>query len=129
MPEILLLVAIGACLGPSALDVVDVPFESVGAQLMFTLGVSIILFYGGLELSLPVLRKVWLGLGMLVVPGVILTTLVVGAAAYLVFDLPWSAALLVGAILSPTDPAILIPLFIRSRVRRRWPRPWWRSPP
>ena len=117
VPEILLLVAIGACLGPSALDVVDVPFESVGAQLMFTLGVSIILFYGGLELSLPVLRKVWLGLGMLVVPGVILTTLVVGAAAYLVFDLPWSAALLVGAILSPTDPAILIPLFTRSRVR------------
>jgi potassium/hydrogen antiporter len=54
---------------------------------------------------------------MLVVPGVILTTLVVGATAYLVFDLPWSAALLVGAVLSPTDPAILIPLFVRSRLR------------
>ena len=117
VPEILMLVIIGAALGPSALDVVDVPFESLGAQLMFTLGVSIILFYGGLNLSLPVLRKVWVGLGLLVVPGVILTTLIVGAAAYLVFDLPWSAALLVGAILSPTDPAILIPLFIRSRVR------------
>ena len=117
VPEILMLVIIGAALGPSALDVVEVPFESLGAQLMFTLGVSIILFYGGLNLSLPVLRQVWVGLGLLVVPGVILTTLIVGAAAYLVFDLPWSAALLVGAILSPTDPAILIPLFIRSRVR------------
>jgi potassium/hydrogen antiporter len=117
IPEILVLVAIGALLGPSLLDVVDVPFESLGAQLMFTLGVSLILFYGGLNLSLPLLRRVWVALGMLVVPGVIITTFVVGAAAYLVFDLPWSAALLVGAVLSPTDPAILIPLFLRSRLR------------
>ena len=117
VPEILVLVAIGALMGPSALDVIDVPLDSLGAQLIFTLGVSLILFYGGLNLSLPLLRRVWVGLSMLVVPGVILTTLVVGAAAYLVFDLPWSAALLVGAVLSPTDPAILIPLFVRSRLR------------
>ncbi len=117
IPEILLLVALGALLGPSALDLVEVPFDSLGAQLMFTLGVSLILFYGGLNLSLPVLRRVWVGLGMLVVPGVILTTLVVGVAAKLAFDLPWAAALLVGAVLSPTDPAILIPLFVGSRLR------------
>jgi potassium/hydrogen antiporter len=117
VPEILVLVVIGALLGPSALDVVDVPFDSLGAQLLFTLGVSLILFYGGLNLSLPVLRRVWVALGLLVVPGVILTTLIVGAAAHFAFDLPWSAALLVGAILSPTDPAILIPLFLRSRLR------------
>ena len=117
VPEILVLVAIGALMGPSALDVIDVPLESLGAQLIFTLGVSLILFYGGLNLSLPLLRRVWVGLSMLVVPGVIITTLIVGATAYLVFDLPWSAALLIGAVLSPTDPAILIPLFVRSRLR------------
>jgi potassium/hydrogen antiporter len=116
-PEILLLVAIGALLGPSVLDVVDVPFESLGAQLMFTLGVSLILFYGGLTLSLPLLRKVWISLGLLAVPGVVITTLVVGVAAHFAFDLPWSSAFLVGAVLSPTDPAILIPLFARSRLR------------
>jgi cell volume regulation protein A len=117
IPEILLLVAMGALFGPSALDIVDVPLDSIGAQLMFTLGVSLILFYGGLNLSLPLLRRVWLGLGMLVVPGVLLTTVIVGAVAYLVFDLPVEAALLVGAVLSPTDPAILIPLFVDSRLR------------
>jgi cell volume regulation protein A len=117
VPEILLLVAMGALFGPSVLDIVDVPLDSIAAQLMFTLGVSLILFYGGLNLSLPLLRRVWVGLSMLVVPGVILTTVVTGAAAYLVFDLPWEAALLVGAVLSPTDPAILIPLFVRSRLR------------
>ena len=39
------------------LDVVDVPLDSLGAQLLFTFGVSSILFYGGLNLSLAVLRR------------------------------------------------------------------------
>jgi potassium/hydrogen antiporter len=117
IPEILVLVAIGALFGPFALDVIDVPFDSLGAQLMFTLGVSLILFYGGLSLSVPVLRKVWRTLGLLAVPGVVLTAVVVGVTAHVAFDLPWDMALLVGAVLSPTDPAILIPLFVRSRLK------------
>jgi potassium/hydrogen antiporter len=117
IPEILLLVAIGALFGPFALDVVDVPFDSLGAQLMFTLGVSLILFYGGLSLSLPILRRVALTLGLLAVPGMLLTAAVVGVTARFAFDLPWDVALLVGAVLAPTDPAILIPLFIRSRLK------------
>ena len=70
-------------------------------------GVSLILFYGGLNLSLPVLRRVWIGLGMLVVPGVVLTAAVMGVAAHLAFDLSWTAALLMGAVLvahRPGDP-------------------------
>lgn len=47
VPEILLLVATGALFGPSALNVIEVSIDSPGAQLMFTLGVSLILFYGG----------------------------------------------------------------------------------
>ena len=117
IPEILLLVAVGALFGPSALDVVNVPFDSLGAQLIFTLGVSLILFYGGLSLSLPILRKVWLSLTLLAVPGVVITALIVGVTAHFVFDLPWNVAFLVGAVLSPTDPAILIPLFVRSRLK------------
>jgi cell volume regulation protein A len=116
-PEILLLVLFGALLGPSALDVVDVPFDSIGAQLLFTLGVSLILFYGGLNLSLDVLQRVWIGLGMLVLPGVVITAVITGVVAHFAFDLSWTAAMLMGAVLSPTDPAILIPLFIRSRLR------------
>jgi cell volume regulation protein A len=117
VPEIIVLVAFGALFGPELLDVVDVPLDSLGAQLLFTLGVSLILFYGGLNLSLDVLSKVWVGLGLLVIPGVFLTAGVVGVVAHFAFDLPWTAALLMGAVLSPTDPAILIPLFIRSRLR------------
>jgi cell volume regulation protein A len=117
VPEIVFLLGIGALLGPSALDVLDVPLDSLGAQLVFTLGVSTILFYGGLNLSLEILRKVWLGLGLLAVLGVVVTAVITGAAAALVFGLPFEQGLLIGAVLSPTDPAILIPLFIGSRLR------------
>lgn len=117
VPEMLVLLLFGALLGPSLLDVVDMPLDSIGAQLIFTLGVSLILFYGGLNLSIEVLRRVWVGLGMLVIPGVVLTAAVTGAVAHLVFDLDWIPALLLGAVLAPTDPAILIPLFVRSRLR------------
>jgi NhaP-type Na+/H+ or K+/H+ antiporter len=40
IPEVLVLVVLGASLGPHALDVVDVPLDTIGAQLLFTLGVS-----------------------------------------------------------------------------------------
>jgi Kef-type K+ transport system membrane component KefB len=45
VPEILVLLATGAAFGPHALDVIDVPIDSLGAQLLFTLGVSMLLFY------------------------------------------------------------------------------------
>jgi cell volume regulation protein A len=99
--------------------VIDVPLDSLGAQLLFTFGVSSILFYGGLNLSLAVLRSVSLSLGLLAVPGVVLTALVTGAVASLAFGLPFEQGLLIGAVLSPTDPAILIPLFVASRLRLR----------
>jgi len=116
-PEILVLLAMGALFGPHALDVIDVEIRSLGAQLLFTLGVSLILFYGGLNLSVVVLRRVWVALGLLVVPGVVLTAVVTGLIAYLVFDLSFTGAVLLGAVLAPTDPAILIPLFLRSKLR------------
>jgi potassium/hydrogen antiporter len=116
-PEILVLLAMGALFGPHALDVIDVPIDSLGAQLLFTLGVSLILFYGGLNLSVAVLRRVWVALGLLVLPGVVVTAVVTGLIAYLVFDLSFTGAVLLGAVLAPTDPAILIPLFLRSKLR------------
>ena len=119
LPDILALIGTGVLLGPSALAVIDVPLESLGAQLLFTFGVSSILFYGGLNLSLRVLRGVATSLALLAVPGVIITAAITGGVAALAFGLPFEQGLLIGAVLSPTDPAILIPLFVGSRLRAR----------
>jgi cell volume regulation protein A len=117
LPRMVLLLAAGVLLGPEVFDWLDVPVGSVGVQLLLTLGVSLILFYGGLQLSLRILSRVGVGLGLLAVPGVVITAVVTGAAAAVVFDIPFEEGFLIGAVIAPTDPAILIPLFERLRVR------------
>ena len=107
----------GRVLGPDVADLVDLPLDSVAIQILLTLGVSMILFYGGLGLSFAVLRPVAVGLGLLAIPGVLITAFVTGAVAAVAFDVPFEVGLLIGAVLAPTDPAILIPLFERMRIR------------
>src|SRR5438067_2964985 len=116
-PRMLLFLVAGALLGPSVSGAIDTPLDSMGPQLLLTLGVSFILFHGGLQLSTRVLSRVAIGLLMLVVPGVILTAGITGSVAAVAFGLPLSTGLLIGAALAPTDPAILIPLFERFRLR------------
>jgi len=62
---------------------------------------------------------VGVGLTLLAIPGVVLSALIVGVAAMWAFGVPFEVAFLIGAVLAPTDPAILIPLFERLRVRRK----------
>lgn len=117
LPPMLLLIAAGAILGPHATGVIDVPLRSDGAQLLLTLGIAFILFYGGINLSARVLSRTVVSLVLLVVPGVVLTSLIVGAVAGAAFSVPLLTGLMIGAALAPTDPAILIPLFERLRLR------------
>jgi potassium/hydrogen antiporter len=117
VPQMLVLLAAGALVGPAGLDAIDVPLDSLGAQLILTVGVSFILFHGGLQLSARILERVAVGLTLLVIPGVIITALVTGAAAAAFFGVPLTTGLLIGAALAPTDPAILVPLFDRIRLR------------
>ena len=117
LPVMVVLLGAGIVIGPSVADLVDTPVDGLGAQLVFTLGVSLILFHGGLGISLRVISRTAVGLGLLVFPGVMITALIVALVAMPVFSLSFSVALLVGASLAATDPAILIPLFDRLGLR------------
>lgn len=117
IPRMVVLLAAGAVLGPDVADLLELPLDSVAIQILLTLGVSMILFYGGLGLSFAVLRPVVAGLGLLAIPGVLITAFVTGAVATVAFDVPFEVGLLIGAVLAPTDPAILIPLFEHMRIR------------
>lgn len=117
LPEMIPLLAAGVLLGPSGADIVENPVEGLGAQLVFTLGISLILFHGGVGISLRVISRTAVGLGLLVLPGVAITAVVVALVAMPAFSVSFSVALLVGATLAATDPAILIPLFDRLNLR------------
>jgi cell volume regulation protein A len=117
LPLVVVLVAAGAIVGPSVLELVENPVDGLGAQLVFTLGVSLILFHGGVGISLRVLSRTAVGLSMLVLPGIVVTAVVVALVAMPVFSISFSVALMIGAVLAATDPAILIPLFERLHLR------------
>ncbi len=117
VPEMIMLVAVGALVGPSVLGIVENPLGGVGAQLLFNFGVALILFHGGVGISLRVISRTAVGLGLLVLPGVLLTALIVGAVVAPVFGVSLIVAFMIGAVLAPTDPAILIPLFERLGLR------------
>ena len=107
LPEIVIMVGFGILIGPSALDIAEAPIGSVGVELILTVGVGFILFYGGLSLSLHVLRTVSLGSTLLVLPGVIVMAAVTGLAAAVVFGLPADAAFLMGVVLARPTPRSL----------------------
>jgi cell volume regulation protein A len=109
LPQIVVLVAAGALIGPSVLGLVSNPLSGVGAQLLFNIGVALILFHGGTGISLRVISGTAVGLGLLVLPGVLLRALIVALVVSPVFGVAFPVALLVGTVLAATDPAILIP--------------------
>ena len=117
LPEMVVLVAAGALIGPSVLGLVSNPLDGVGAQLLFNIGVGLILFHGGTGISLRVISRTAVGLGLLVLPGVLITAVIVALVVWPVFGVAFPVALLIGAVLSATDPAILIPLFDRLKLR------------
>jgi cell volume regulation protein A len=117
IPEMIVLVAVGALIGPSVLGLVENPLGGVGAQLIFTLGVSMILFHGGVGISLRVISKTAFGLGMLVLPGVCITAFIVALVVAPIFGVSLLVAFMIGAVLASTDPAIVIPLFERLGLR------------
>ena len=104
LPQMVVLVAAGALIGPSVLGLVSNPLSGVGAQLLFNIGVALILFHGGTGISLRVISGTAVGLGLLVLPGVLLTALIVALVVSPVFGVAFPVALLVGAVLAGQTP-------------------------
>lgn len=117
IPPMITMVGAGIAIGGSGLGWVEIPLDSTGAQLVFSFGVGLILFHGGVGVSLRVISRTAVGLGLLVLPGVMLTASIVAVPVMLLFGLDLAEALLVGAVLAATDPAIVIPLFDRLGLR------------
>ena len=80
--------------------------NGVGAQLIFTVGVAMILFHGGVGISLRVISRTAVGLGLLVLPGVAITAFIVAVVVAPIFGVSLMVALMIGAVLAlPTRPS------------------------
>ena len=116
IPDVILLIIIGVCVGP-VLGLTSPPlFGSVG-PVFITVTLIIILFEGGLALRLTTLRSA-LGGAMLLAPlSFFATMLVVAGFAIWLTDLETLPAFILGAIVGSTSETVVIPLVRQLTLR------------
>jgi cell volume regulation protein A len=119
LPDVAVYMLIGILLGPFGVSILHIQSDSLGYQIILLFGAAFILFHGGLITSFRVLRSVWISITMLSTVGVLVTSFIVAIAAWFVFKIPFISALLLGSILSSTDPAALVPIFQKFPIRRK----------
>jgi CPA1 family monovalent cation:H+ antiporter len=78
-----------------------------------------LIFEGAWHLDLHVMRRMWRPIAMLAIPGVAVTAAIIAACAHYFGALTWPASLLLGAVLSATDPVAVIAIFRRLDVPKR----------
>jgi cell volume regulation protein A len=115
LPSLLLYLGIGVVIGEAG-----IVFNS--AELTQVLGYSalvLILAEGGLTTSWDDIRGSVAPAALLSTLGVVVSVVVVALAAYLVLDVTWTVALLVGAVLASTDAAAVFSVLRRVPLPRR----------
>ncbi|RAP76320.1 cation:proton antiporter [Paenibacillus montanisoli] len=118
LPDVVLFIGAGMLLG-QGLHWINESSNSITNQLILVTGSAIILFDGGRNIKLQGLKKVGWTVGLMSVPGVLITVAVVGAAIRWLFGIDWLYALLAAAVIASTDPASIIPVFRQVRIRER----------
>ena len=119
VPQVGVLLALGAVLGPYGLSLIDTRLDSPVLRVVSTLSLTLVLFTDALGLNLAEIRR-HIRLTLLVVgPGTLLSAVLVTIAAVLLLDLSWPAAAVLGAALASTDPVLLRGLLRRPDLPDR----------
>jgi sodium/hydrogen antiporter len=113
-----LFVVAGFVLGSGGLEVLDLDPRSGFVSGLATVALIVILFRDGLEVEAELLQREWhVPLRALAI-AMPLTAALVACLAKLVTDLSWTEALLLGALLAPTDPVLSSSVVTNPRVPR-----------
>ena len=111
-------VVVGFLVGPGGFGWVDLQARSGFVEDLAFTALIVILFRDGLEVEAEMLQRAWrLPLRKLVL-AMPITAAIVALASHYVVGLPWTQSLLLGALLSPTDPVLTSSLISNPRVPR-----------
>jgi len=114
VPQVGVLLALGAVLGPYGLRLIDPDLDSPVLRAVSTLSLTLVLFTDALSLDLGEIRK-HIKLTLLVLgPGTVLSAILVTLMAGTLLGLSWPAAAVLGAALASTDPVLLRGLLRRT---------------
>jgi len=115
VPYTLLLVIVGLVVGLLPF----LPNVHIDPNLILYVFIPALLFEGAWNAEIDRLKADWLPIVLLAIPGLVLSLLVVAVALHWGIGLSWLLALLVAAIVSPTDPVAVIALFQQLGVPDR----------
>lgn len=116
----LIYLAIGWGIGPQGLGLLALePVRHAKVlEVLTEIAVLITLFAVGLRMRMPLSAPRWRAPLRLAGPGMVVTTALAAIAAYTLLDLPIAAAVLLAAVLSPTDPVLASEVQIHSHEDR-----------
>ncbi len=115
VPYTLLLVIVGFVVGVLPF----IQYEHIDPNLILYIFIPALLFEGAWIAELDKLVADWLPIVLLAIPGMVFSLLIVAVVLHFGIGLAWLLALLVGAIIAPTDPVAVIALFQQLDVPDR----------
>lgn len=119
IPDVVLFLIVGIFLGPSVLKVIDITQFQLENQLILTFGSAFILYLGGKEVSLKVLKNVKISVFLLSTLGVLITSFLMAKIINLNFQTSFMTCLLAGSIIASTDPATIVPIFNQVKIDKK----------
>lgn len=109
----------GFILGDGMLGVLEVAPSDPLVDLLAQLALFSVLFTDGMRVAIADLRSAWRLPGRALLLGMPLTFAITAVLAHYVAGLPWLESLLLGAVLSPTDPVFAAAIVGRKEVPAR----------
>ncbi|CAN5298142.1 sodium:proton antiporter [soil metagenome] len=117
VPGIVILLIAGVALGPDAANVIRPAALGHGLDGIVGVAVAVILFEGGLNLDIRVLRRQALPIQRLVLVGSLVTAAGGAFFAHLFLHWDWRRAFLFGTLVIVTGPTVITPLLRRIHAR------------
>ncbi|MEM0120181.1 MAG: cation:proton antiporter [Thermoprotei archaeon] len=119
IPMLIPLLVTGLVLGPAGFGFIrpgDFGISLTGVAFVI---IPLYLFAEGLSMDVTEIRSAGLVVGLLITIGVVITALGVMLVSRFILGLPLLVALLLGSIVSSTDPSAVIPLLEGSKINRK----------
>lgn len=115
VPDVLWLIVIGVAIGPAFHVVGPEDFGKVGS-VFTTIALVIILFEGGLEISIQALRDAWRATLLVTMLTYLLTWALLTSVMVILLPFSLLESLYVGAVLAGPAPSVVIPLARQMRI-------------
>ncbi len=108
--------AVGWAIGPAGVGLLAIDPAQHGAvvEVLAEIAVLVSLFAVGLKLRVPLTHRTWRVPLRLASSGMLASIVITACIAWLLLGLPWPVALLLGAVLAPTDPVLASDVQIRA---------------